>query len=116
MILAHSSAGTLASFLGGSFGREPRCALADLSKVFARSRRALFFRALVEGEVLGGDSERSRFDLRGGVDGAACPACLNLSNSALDLASFHNCLWWLSTSNRADEKVVKVFRWSEFSR
>ena len=69
-----------------------KVALAFWRWSFWRARRALFFLAF--GELFGGerDAERSLF-LEIGVAGAeVCRACLNLSSSALDLASFQSCL------------------------
>ena len=40
----------------------------------------------------------------------------SVRNSALERASFHNCLWLVNTSIRAAENVLYVLRWSELRR
>ena len=110
----HSLAGTLSS-RAGFFASLPDwfSRLAFCSWDFWRARRALFFLAF--GEVLAGDwgLERARLRATGVLGSITWVACLNLSNSALDRASFQSCLWLSKTSRRAAEKEVNFLRWSE---
>ena len=80
-----------------------------------------FVLLLLLGRCLGGEWSRSLGDLalfveRFGVSGSWWPACLNLSNSALERASFQICLWLTNTSSRALEKVENSLRRSWFNR
>ena len=105
MIVCHSFAGTRSSraaLRGVSFSLLPALlstALAFWSWAFCRVRRALFLRALADDKGGSGEVERALFL---GVTGAAVSAaCLYLSSSALERASFQSCLWLLSTSKKA---------------
>ena len=114
-ILSHSFSGTRASFeaLEPASFRSEVVDLAFCNRAFCLSRRALFFLARAEGFfVVDSSSDMDLLVPRTGVSGACWPACLNLSSSALERASFHNCLWLVSTSTRAVEKVGNCFLWS----